>query len=210
MSTINKFVRVVLFSLCFCLYASQHASGQLAQIGIAFGSNSNKLTEVDEFTSFENASGWHIEIWFDLPFGPLAMRPGLRYVSAGSIFEVANDNDPSFQDDVNISIFEIPMDFRFRFNMQLLTPYISVGPLLRFPSGGGGVIEGMRNVNVAGGFGVGLEFNLGPVVMLYPEIKYTFGITQFTEDRFEIAQRPYTPSDNQLLNGFMMRLSVGF
>ena len=178
------------------------------QIGFSLGTNSNKLTEVDEFTRFESATGWHIEVWFDVPVGPLEMRPGLRYVSAGGIFEVENDNDPTFRDDVNINLFEIPVDFRFRFNMEVLTPYIAVGPVLRFPSGGDGEITGMQSVNVAGGFGVGLELNINDI-LIYPEIKYTFGITSFTEDEFFIAQRQYEPDDNQLLNGFMIRLSVG-
>ena len=179
-----------------------------AQIGFALGSNTNKLTEIDEFTSFESAQGWNIEIWFDMPIGPLEVRTGLRYVSAGSIFEIANDAETAFEDNVNINIFELPVDFRFRFNMEIITPYVALGPVLRFPSGGGDEISGMNSMHVAGGFGVGLELFVSRV-SLYPEIKYVFGITSFTEDEIQIAQRTYEPSDNQLLNGFMVRLAVG-
>ena len=199
------FLNLFLLLVCSSPVLTQ---GALAQIGFAFGANSSRLTEVDDFTSFEDASGWHIEIWFDMPLGLLELRPALRYVSAGSVFEVANDADPNFRDDVNVSLFEVPIDFRFRFNMEVLTPYVTVGPVLRFPSGGGDEIEGMQSASVAGGFGVGLQFAVNTIV-LYPEIKYTFGITSFTDDELQIAQRTYRPDSNQLLNGFMIRLSVG-
>ena len=196
---------VVVALLWFCFFSVSTVS---AQIGFSFGSNSNKLTEVDEFTSFESANGWHIGIWFDMPAGPLEIRSGLRYVNAGSIFEIANDAEPAFMDDVNIGIFEIPVDFRFRFNMDIITPFVALGPVLRFPSGGGDTVSGVTNMHVAGGFGVGLELRVSRV-WLYPELKYVFGITQFTESEFQIDQRTYTADENLLLNGFMLRFSVG-
>ena len=150
-----------------------------------------------------------MEIWFDMPVGPLEMRTGLRYVSAGSIFEIENDAESAFEDDVNINIFELPVDFRFRFNMEIITPYVALGPVLRFPSGGGDEISGMNGMHVGGEFGVGLELFVSRV-NVYPEIKYIFGITPFTDDEVQIAQRTYVPRDNQLLNGFMVRLAVGF
>lgn len=182
-----------------------------AQIGFSAGYNFNKLTDIDlggGLSSFENASGWHAELWFDLDVGSLALRPGLRYMSAGSIFEFANDADPNFRDNFNINLFEIPIDFRFRFNMEVLTPFITVGPVLRFPSGAKDEITGMNNVSVAGGFGFGIELDMG-VFMLYPEMKYTFGLSEFTGDEFEIAGRTFSTTDTQLLNGVMLRLGVG-
>ena len=205
----NNNQRVLFLFIAFLSFSFISAPTVSAQIGFAFGSNSNRLTEIDEFTSFESARGWNMEIWFDMPVGPLELRTGLRYVSAGSIFEIENDAESAFEDDVNINIFELPVDFRFRFNMEIITPYVALGPVLRFPSGGGDEISGMNGMHVAGGFGVGLELFVSRV-NVYPEIKYVFGITSFTEDVIQIAQRTYVPSDNQLLNGFMVRLAVGF
>ena len=199
--------------ICFAFVCGGFITTQSAQaqIGFAAGYNYNKLTDIDlgsGLSSFENATGWHAEIWFDIPVGVLALRPGLRYMSAGSIFEFANDANTNFQDNFNINLFEIPIDFRFRFNMQIITPFITVGPVLRFPSGGGDQISGMNNVSMGGGLGFGLELNFG-LVMLYPELKYTFGITQFTAEEFQIAGIPFQTTDTQLLNGVMLRLGVG-
>lgn len=182
-----------------------------AQLGFSAGYNFSKLTDIDlgsGLSSFENAEGWHAELWFDIPVGNLAMRPGLRYVAAGTIFQFANDAEQNFRDDFNISMFEIPIDFRFRFNMQIATPFVTVGPVLRFPSGGADQIDGMRNASIAGGFGVGLELNFG-LVSIYPELKYAFGITRFTADEFAIAGRSFTTNDTQLLNGVLLRIGVG-
>ncbi len=204
----SKVAVLVLAFLGFGLCTTHVAQ---AQIGFSAGYNFNKLTDVDlggGLSSFENAAGWHAELWFDLPIGALALRPGLRYMSAGSIFEFANDADPNFRDNFNINLFEIPLDFRFRFNMEILTPFITVGPVLRFPSGSSDEIEGMNNVSVAGGFGFGIELDMG-VFMLYPEMKYTFGISEFTGSEFQIAGRTFSTDDTQLLNGVMLRLGVG-
>ena len=199
----------VLFSLfAFLSFSVFSVNTAQAQIGFSFGTNTNKLTEVDSFTEFENAQGWHIGIWFDMPAGPLELRPGLRYVSAGSVFEIANDAESAFRDDVNISVFEIPVDFRFRFNMEIIRPFVALGPILRFPTGGGSDISGMKSMHVAGGFGVGLELRVSRVI-LYPELKYVFGITPFVDSEFQIAQRTYRSDNTQLLNGFMIRFAVG-
>ncbi|MBX2818698.1 MAG: PorT family protein [Rhodothermaceae bacterium] len=204
----NNYLSVLLSISAFLSFSLFSANSAQAQFGFSFGSNTNKLTEVDEFTEFENAQGWHIEIWFDAPAGPMELRPGLRYVSAGSIFEVANDAEAAFRDDTNIGIFEIPIDFRFRFNMDIIRPFVALGPILRFPTGGGDDVTGMKSMHVAGGFGVGLELRVSRVI-LYPELKYVFGITPFLDSEFQIAQRTYRSEDNQLLNGFMVRFSVG-
>lgn len=204
----NNHKSVLLFLFAFLGLSIVPSNFANAQVGFSFGSNTNKLTEVDEFTEFEIARGWHIGIWFDMPVGPLEIRPGLRYLNAGSIFEIANDAETAFNDGGSVGIFEIPIDFRFRFNMDIIRPFVAIGPILRFPSGGGDDISGIKGMHVAGGFGVGLELQVSRVV-LYPELKYVFGITPFLDPEFQIAQRTYRSEDNQLLNGFMLRFAVG-
>jgi hypothetical protein len=134
------------------LVPAQEAAGQL---GFSVGVNYSKLSDINlgsGSTRFEDASGWHAEVWFDMPIGPLAMRPGLRYMQAGSVFEFANDATTNFRDDFNVNMFEVPLDFRFRFNMEIATPYVAIGPVLRFPSARRSEVTGMKSLNVGGGF----------------------------------------------------------
>ncbi len=208
MKNIRLYGIAFLVTVVMGLMPTQEAAGQL---GFSVGVNYSKLSDIDlgsGSTRFEDASGWHAEIWFDMPIGPLAMRPGLRYMQAGSVFEFANDANANFRDDFNVSLFEVPLDFRFRFNMEIATPYVAVGPVLRFPSAGRGEVSGMKSLNIGGGFGVGLEMDLG-AVLLYPEMKFTFGITSFTEETFEIENIAFSTDDDQQLNGVMLRLGIG-
>ncbi|MEZ4702442.1 MAG: outer membrane beta-barrel protein [Rhodothermales bacterium] len=209
MKKIRLFSLPLAVLLTIGLMPAREAAGQL---GASVGVNYSKLSDINlgsGSTRFQDASGWHAEVWFDMNVGPLSMRPGLRYVQAGSVFEFANDANTSFRDNFNVNMFEVPLDFRFRFNMEIATPYVAVGPVLRFPSAARGSVSGMKSMNVAGGFGVGLEMNLG-AVLLYPELKFTFGITPFTEQTFEIENIAFTTDDNQQLNGVMLRLGIGF
>ncbi len=202
---ISLFVALLIFGL-----STPHLA--LAQLGFSAGYNFNRLSDINldnrGESSFENATGWHMELWFDMDVGNLALRPGLRYMSAGSIFEFANDANPSLRDNFNISLFELPIDLRFRFNMEVITPFITVGPVLRFPSGAKDEIDGLNNVSIGGGFGFGIELDFG-LFMAYPELKYTFGLSQFTADEFQIADIPFSTTDTQLLNGVMLRIGIG-
>ncbi len=191
------------------LMPAREAAGQL---GFSVGVNYSKLSDITQssITSrFEDASGWHAEVWFDLDIGTLTLRPGLRYTMAGKVFKIEGVDDPNLQANFNVNMLELPMDFRFRFNMQVATPYVALGPVLRFPSASKGSVSGLNSMSVAGGFGVGLEMNLG-VVVLYPELKFTFGISSFTESEFAILDAPFTADENLQLNGVMIRLGVGF
>ena len=208
MKQYRLYIYLLIAGLSVCCF---HAPAANAQIGFSAGYNYSKLTDIDlgsGLSSFENAEGWHMELWFDVPVRNISLRPGLRFISAGRIFQFANDANANFRDDFNISLFEIPIDFRFRFNMQVTMPFISVGPVLRFPSGSKSEIDGMRSVSMAGGLGIGLELNFGSM-KLYPELKYTFGLTRFTAEEFQIAGIPFSTTDTQLLNGVMLRLGVG-
>ena len=200
------------FFVALLVFVLSMPHSAMAQIGFSAGYNFNRLSDINldnrGESSFENAAGWHAELWFDMEVGSLALRPGLRYMAAGSIFEFANDANPSLRDNFNINLFEIPIDLRFRFNMEILTPFITVGPVLRFPSGARDEIDGMNNVSIGGGFGFGIELDFG-LFMVYPEMKYTFGLSKFTADEFQIADIPFSTTDNQLLNGVMLRIGIG-
>ena len=207
-----KRLSILSFGLLFMLgLSAPTAQAQAPQIGISIGSNFSQLSDIDLGTgtsSFENSQGWHAEVWFDLPAGNFTLRPALRYTQAGSIFQFANESNQLFQDEFDVSMFEIPIDVRFLFNMQLIRPFMTVGPILRFSSSSRADISGMRNASIAGGIGIGLELRFAFVV-LYPEIKYTFGLTPFTNNEFSIDSIPFTTNDPTLLNGVMLRVGIG-
>lgn len=180
-----------------------------AQLGIAAGANFNELSDIDtgdREATFDNATGWHLHLWFDLPAGPIAVRPGLRYMDAGAVFD---DDDLVIPDEEQaVSLLEIPIDLRYRFTMPIVTPYALAGPVLRFPTGNDDDGDRLQSFSVAANIGIGAELGLANL-RLFPELKYTFGITRFTEEEYELGGVTFEADESQHLNAIMLSLGVG-
>lgn len=193
--------------LALALAFTQTASAQ--GLGLSVGANFNDLSDIDTGSSeatFDNASGWHLHLWVDLPAGPVAVRPGIRYMDAGAIFQ--NDDFAIPDEDEAVSLLEIPIDLRYRFTVPIVTPYILAGPVLRFPTGNDDDQDRLQSFSVAGGLGVGAELGFAGF-RLFPELKYTFGITRFTEEEYQIGNVTFEADEAQHLNAIMLSLGVG-
>lgn len=183
------------------------ASVEAQGLGISGGANFAELDDIDSGdrqATFDNATGWHLHLWFDLPLGPVALRPGIRYMDMGELFQ--DSSLPTQFDDETASLVEVPVDVRLRLGLPLVAPYVMAGPVLRFPSGSGD--DRFESFSLAGGAGVGLELGLGGLT-LYPELKYTFGITRFTQESYEVGGVTFSPDDDQHLNAVMLSVGIG-
>ncbi len=203
-----RFKTLPLLVALFLLTAStQTADAQ--GLGLAAGANFNQLSDIDtgdREATFDNATGWHLHLWVDLPAGPIALRPGLRYMDAGAVFD---DDDLVIPDEEQaVSLLEIPIDLRYRFTMPIVTPYVLAGPVLRFPTGNDDDGDRLRSFSVAANIGVGAELGLASL-RLFPEIKYAFGISRFTEEEYELGGVTFEADDSQHLNAIMLSLGVG-
>ena len=181
-----------------------------AQLGIAAGINYDDLSDIDTGsaeTSFDNASGYHIGLFYDLAVGPLALRPGVFYMDVGEF----DGGEDVFDEGFDLNLIEVPVDVRLRLApTPILTPYFMAGPVFRFPSASGdGFDEVLEEVNVAGNVGAGLELNLAGL-RLFPEIRYTFGLSNFTRDEFEFRGRNIRVEEEGRLNTFILRLGLAF
>lgn len=180
-------------------------------LGLSAGANFTELSDIDtgdRQATFENASGWHIHLWFDLPVGPVAVRPGIRYMDMGELFQTESIDviTGEFGTDDVVTLLEIPVDVRIRLGLPIITPYVMAGPVLRFPTGDEG--ERLESFSLAGGAGIGLELGLGGM-KLYPELKYTFGITRFTKDEYQLGNVTVSPDEDQRLNAVMLSVGIG-
>ena len=183
-----------------------------AQLGIAAGLNYDDLGDLDlgsAETSFDNSSGYHIGLFYDLAVGPLALRPGIYYMDIGD-FEDAED---IFDEGIDLNLIEVPVDARLRLApTPLLTPYLMAGPVFRFPnSSTDDFDEALEEINVAGNIGAGLELSLpGIGFRIFPEVRYTFGLSNFTRDEFEIGDQNFEIENDQRLNTFSIRVGLAF
>src|SRR5690606_20223776 len=75
------------------------------QLGISGGLNFSELHDIDAGdtrATFDRSTGWHIHLWADLPLGPVALRPGVRFTDMGKLLEDASIDDvPNPVDDEN-------------------------------------------------------------------------------------------------------------
>jgi hypothetical protein len=201
---------VLLFSVFLLASISSVDAARAQGLGLSAGANFNSLSDIETSSgeaTFDNASGWHLHLWFDLPVGPVAVRPGLRYMRMGELFTDVELDSGTFDEDEVTTLLEIPIDVRIRMGLPLITPYVLLGPVLRFPANADDE-DRLESFSLAGGAGIGVELGLGGI-KLYPELKYTFGITRFTQDSYEIGGVEIVPDEDQRLNAIMLSVGIG-
>lgn len=203
------FLRAVLVSALFvAVMLPQVASAQ--GLGIAAGANFDRLSDIegDREASFENASGFHVGVFYDLPLGGVALRPGIYYMDVGT-FDV--ESVESSLQTVDLSLIEVPVDVRVRMMTPLIAPYATFGPVLRFANSNDDEFsDALNNFTVAANVGVGLEIGApGAPIRLFPEIRYSFGVSELTED-VEFLGTSFTAEEEIRLNTFMVRLGISF
>lgn len=141
----------------------------IPKFGVAGGLNFGSLSDAAG-ADFESSTGYHVGVFSDVGFGPLAARVSVLYVKAGDVGE--GDNDSS------ISFIGVPVDFKFRFPTPVLKPYALLGPEARFALGDLADADA-RSVNLALNAGIGAEISalVGPSA--FAELRYSFDASGF-------------------------------
>ena len=201
MTRIHTFSIAFFFILFGLLW---HATPANAQLGVAAGANFNDIGDISPGSDegrFENATGFHVGLFYDLTLGPAAVRPGLYYMDVGTF------RGEDAESNVDIDMFELPIDVRFRLaTLPIVRPYLTVAPVFQLAREEG---ESFENLNIAGNVGLGTEISIPTVSLtLMPELLYKVGISRFT-DGFEFAGLEAEPGGERL-NSFMLRLGVRF
>lgn len=170
-----------------------------AGFGFAGGVNYDNFSDISADT--DRATGYHLGVFFDTRFGPLALRPGVFYMDVG---EIETETTEAASESFNLRLVEIPIDARFRLGTPFLNPYAMVGPVFRINASGDDFNGEAEDFSLAANVGLGLELSPpGSDLRLYPEVRYAFGVD-------DIAQEVGTQTDNVRLNTFMLRLGVAF
>lgn len=186
-----------------------------AQVGVAVGLNFDSITDIDtgdREATFDNASGYHIGLFYDLAVGPVAIRPGIFYRRVQDVRVDIEDAGSTIAESFDLSMVEIPVDVRIRMALPIVKPYFLAGPVIGFASTGDDDFkDAVEDLTVAANIGIGVELNLpGFTPVLYPEIRYSFGVSRFMKEDLEIGDISFAAADSQRLNTFMLRLGVRF
>ncbi len=201
---------LVSLALALLAFAAFGAAAARAQLGVAVGGNFNQLSDIqtEPEATFDNASGFHVGLFYDLALGPVSLRPGVFYVDLGEFdAAVGGFNAGTF----DLNLVEIPVDVRVRLAAApVVRPYLLAGPVFRFASTGNDDFnESLNPFTYAGNVGLGLEIGAPGGLTLFPELRYSFGVTSLTDD-FTFLGAGFEADEDQHLNVFMLRLGVAF
>ncbi len=182
-----------------------------AQLGVAGGLNFDSFGDIETTSArgtFDNATGYHFGVFFDLSAAPIAVRPGVFIRDAGEVAFRLQETDQKF----SLSFIEVPIDIRVPLlHAPLVSPYVLAGPVLSFPrSGNDEFDDSLEDLAISGSVGAGVKVTVpGAGLRLYPELRYAFGLSGFLKDSFEVGGVTFAAENTVRLNAVMLRLGVG-
>ncbi len=178
---------------------------------MAAGLNFDRLGDISTqsgATNFDNATGYHFGVFFDLGALPIAVRPGIFIRKAGDVDWNVTGVVQSF----DLTLIEVPIDVRIPLlQAPLLKPYILGGPVVSFPrSNRDEIQDSFEDFLLSGSIGFGVEVKVPAIgLRLYPEVRYAFGVSRFMKDSFTIGGVNFDAEDSTRLSAVMVRLGVG-
>lgn len=178
-------------------------------VGIAVGANFADRHDIDvgnARATFNNSTGYHVGLEFEMGSGPLALRPGIFYQRMGTY-------DFPSGEKFDLSAIEVPVDVRLTvLSLPVLRPYLVAGPVLTFPSASGAFGDAVKSASLTADVGAGVAIALpGSGFVLMPELRYSAGVTDYLKDSFQIGGTTITPSNaSRRLAKVMLRLHLFF
>jgi hypothetical protein len=192
-------------ALAFVLISAVPAQ---AQFGIGAGLNFNDLDDVDTSSgsaTFDESTGYHFGLFFNIGSGPVSVRPGVFYHQIGTY-------DFPDGDELKMSAVEVPIDIRLDFAPgSPVSVYLLAGPVISFPSAGDGEFgEAFEDMSLSADIDAGLALGLpGGGFTVMPELRYSRGLSDFWSDDFSVGSVTVSPAVRRI-SKWMIRLNVMF
>lgn len=189
-----------------------------AQLGITGGLNFESTDDIQNSgggpnAAFDNSTGYHLGVVYDLGLGPVSVRPGFLYRKVGS-YEIQGQDVGSEVTGGNFDVtaYEVPVDLRFTvLPTPVISPYLLAGPQFTFVNGEDEFDDATEDLSFSLNIGAGTDITLpGLPITLQPELRYEFGATTFIKDDFEIGDQTISPEDSPRFSAFSLRLNVLF
>ena len=187
-----------------------------AQLGVGFigGANFSSLNAIranGNLVSFENASAYHLGMFLDINIGPVGLRPSILYLNTGPLFKGATFLR---QDDFDLSYMSMPIDLIFYMGVGPVKPYLFAGPEFLFLGSNDAPedLEEDLKTSVSSfsmGFGISISFP-GAGFKLYPQLRYSFGISELTRAAYQVEGIPIETTGNSKVNSWLLSLGVRF
>ncbi len=203
--------RFLLVALALALASAATAPFAHAQVipkfGLAGGLNFGSLSDATAI-DLDQSTGYHVGIFGDVGFGPLAARISVLYVKAGDA-QISVGGGTASGGNTSVTFIAVPVDFKFRFPSPVVKPYALLGPEARFPVGDLTDFSGSRSTTLALNFGVGAELSaiVGPSV--FAELRYGLDVTGFVDGgELPGGVGTFDSNDSFKVNAFFLRIGV--
>ena len=198
------------------LAGTSTAAGQ--SFGVVGGANFTSIDAVNygnAQATFDNAAGYHVGAYLSLGIGPLGVRPGVRYLHAGAIYQGLDDvvgPGSGLDDSFDVSFVSAPVDVLVRVPAPVISPYAFAGPefrLQRTPDAPAALEDEFNDWSFLGNIGIGAEIDLpGAGLTLTPEVRYSFGLSDLIEDEFTYGNQTFTATDQRRPESFFISLGI--
>lgn len=199
-----KHARIGTSALAIVLAALAGRPAQAQRMGIVAGANFSTLADLQAggigLQSFSASSGYHVGLFAEVG-GPVALRPSLIYLNAGSMFSGSSLLSVSTFD---LSYLAVPVDIKFN-----LVPvvYFFGGPefqMLLSANAQPDFEDDLRSFVAHGAAGMGFQIS-----RLHFEGRYVFGLTGITTDTYTVGGFSVTGGD-QVSNAVRVSVGVSF
>lgn len=177
-----------------------------AQLGIGAGLNYNRLDDIDvgdANATYESSTGLHFGAFLNLGTETFSIRPGVFYHQLGK-YELPD------QEELELSAVEVPLDMRLTIAPSgMVDAYLLGGPVVTFPRCKE-FDQAVEDWQLTADVGVGLDIDVpGLGIGLMPELRYSFGVTDYLSEQFTVGQFTVIPDDSQRrISRLMLRLNV--
>lgn len=216
---------LIAFAIVVCCLFGSVGAASAQGVGLVGGLNFTSVDDVtyqDAQATFESRSGYHVGLYLKLGLGPIDLRPQVRYLRAGPIYEGLNRAiegqgggatlPGEIRDDFDVNFVTIPIDAVLSLPFPIVDPYVFAGPefrLQRAPDAPDYLEDELNEWSYIGNFGVGASVSLpGTSVTLHPEIRYSFGVSDLIDREIEIGGQTLTASDQRRSESFFISLGI--
>lgn len=224
----SRILQVGLFCTLFAVVLALPANAQfsLGKVGVSVGGNFDTLDDLQgggTEVSFESAIGYNVGVTYDQPLGTtgLSVRPGLlirrvgTYQFASSISRTGDlpllEEATLLQNkEFTVRTVEVPVDLLYRPPLETgpVTLYGLLGPQLSVPRAEDDFETLLEDVVYSLNVGVGGEVSLPAGLVLAPELRYEFGLTDTFKEESTYRFREFMVQDSPSTGALSLRLHL--
>lgn len=190
-----------------------------AQLGVSAGYGLNLMNNPSfsgPASEVESTGGANYGIFYNFPIGQLDIQPGV-YIQQNS-FDWHLDEVEIFSPiQSEFRVADIPIDFRYRFEGDLVKPFLLAGPEFNFVHTRRPEMRDILDKNAgsthfyAFNLGAGVQLDVPSLgLSLHPQLRYSHALGGFLEEDYIVRTISYDGDSKLSMSNLTFRVGVSF